>query len=231
MNPLTLDGFEKSPILSLVYGARTRPASRIYKPLPPRSIRLLALLPATDDDAAPIVLRLRPVALEDAGPYSVVSYVWGDAAEDDEAVLLDGVALRVTASLANALRRLRHGSEARTLWIDALCMDLTDVADRGQQVGLMMAVYTRAEEVVMWSGEAGDASTGILFKRAKARHEYAKHKKLLERPLEKFPVLFCGEGSGLVRGLRDRMLGLGCRGEGLARGLDGRAVDGASSAA
>ncbi|OTA04239.1 hypothetical protein A9Z42_0048310 [Trichoderma parareesei] len=217
MSSLTHVGFQRRPVSSLIYGtAKPRPASRIYRPLPAGSIRLLKVLPAAND-ADPIALWLESIQLEDAGLYCVLSYVWGDAAADEtHVVLLNGTSLRVTTSLFNALRRFRDASEARTFWIDALCVDWTDLADRSQHISLMtmLQIYAKAEAVVMWSGEGSDANTGMLFKTAKARYEVARHKKLLERPLEKFPVHLCGEGLEFVRalvGVRDRVLGLGCR--------------------
>ncbi|KAL7806731.1 heterokaryon incompatibility domain-containing protein [Trichoderma aethiopicum] len=196
MSSLTHVGLEWPPVSSLLYGTtRPRPALRIYRPLPPGSIRLLEVLPA-DDDADPISLQLYSIPLEDASPYDVLSYAWGDAAEDDsEVVLLNDVGVRVTRNLFSALRWLRHISEPRTVWIDALCVDVTDMTDRSQHVGLIRKIYTSAEKVIMWTGERGDVSSGMLFQVPMGRHEAAKHKKLLERPLEKFPVLMCSEAS------------------------------------
>ncbi|KAL6887299.1 heterokaryon incompatibility protein domain-containing protein [Trichoderma longibrachiatum] len=156
------------------------------------------------------------IPLEEASPYDVLSYAWGDAAQDDgEVILINYVGVRVTRSLFNALRWIRHVSETRTVWIDALCVDVTDMTDRSQHVGLIRKIYTSAEKVIMWTGERGDVGTGMLFQVPMGRHEAEKHKKLLERPLDKFPVLMCSEASEFVRrslvGVRDRVLGLECR--------------------
>lgn len=237
MSSTTHVGFQRRPVSSLIYGtAKPRPASRIYRPLPPGSIRLLKVLPAAAD-ADTVALQLGSIQLEDAGPYEVLSYVWGDAAADEtNVVLLNGTSLRVTTSLFSALRRFRDPLETQTFWIDALCVDWTDLADRSQHIGgLLMQVYAKAQAVVMWSGEEGDVNTGMLFKTAKARYEVARHKRLLERPLEKSPVLLCGEGLEFVRalvGVRDRVLGLGCRARGdLEKILEVDGVEGISSEA
>ncbi|PTB65628.1 hypothetical protein BBK36DRAFT_20400 [Trichoderma citrinoviride] len=237
MSALTHNGVARSPILSLLYGRITKtrsPASRIYQPLQPGKIRLLKVLPATDDDDADqIVLKMESVALEDAGPYDILSYVWGDAAaaEISNVVRLNDVNVRITTSLFNALRRYRqHASEIQRFWIDALCVDQTDLTDRSLHVSLMTGIYTRAETIVMWSGEAGDGNTGMLFKTAKARHETAKHRKLLQQQsLDALPVVICGEGPEVMRslaGVGERVLGLGCRsGGGLMKRLEALGVD------
>ncbi|KAH0489613.1 hypothetical protein TgHK011_010033 [Trichoderma gracile] len=233
MSSLTQVGFQRRPISNLFYGTPTsRPTSRVYHPLPPLTIRLLKVLPAAND-ADPIALQLETTLLEDAGRYDVLSYVWGDAARDDSRViLLNGTSVRVTRSLYNALLRFRHVLETRTFWIDALCVDLADLTDRSQHISLMMNIYARAEAVVMWSGEGGDVNMGMLFKRAKARQEVDRHKKLLERPLEEFPVVFCSEGLEFVRalvGVRDRVLVLGCGAKGgLEKRLEALGVDDAA---
>ncbi|TFB02600.1 hypothetical protein CCMA1212_005404 [Trichoderma ghanense] len=221
MSSVAQIGFKRPPpILSLLYGTRTQPpGSRIYKPLPPRTIRLLKLLPSNDADPI-IALWLEHIPLEDAGPYDVLSYAWGDAVKDkdDKVILLNGMSIRVTTSLFNTLRRLRDTRVVQAFWIDALCVDQMDLADRRQHIGLIPSIYTRAEEVVMWSGERGDVNRGMLFKRAMARREAARHKTLLERPLEKVPVALCGEGEEVV--------GLWERGRGdLEKRLGGPGVD------
>ncbi|KAL7941234.1 heterokaryon incompatibility protein domain-containing protein [Trichoderma barbatum] len=181
--------------------------SYAYLPLVPRCIRLLTLLPGSDPD--PISIQLNAASLENPGPYKALSYVWGDAIVGRRKIYVGGTMLCVTANLFHALCRFRHASEARTWWIDAVCIDQSSTIERSQQVIMMMEIYTKAEEVVMWLGEDGDPNLGMLFKVAEARHEYARCKRILQRPQGKTPVLLYNEDLELMRSvanIRDRYI-------------------------
>ncbi len=76
-------------------------------------------------------------------------------------VLVAGGALPVTANLAAALRQLRgtEVSPVRSLWwIDALCINQADVAERNAQVALMRRIYASATRVQVWLGGEADGS-------------------------------------------------------------------------
>ncbi|EEU33466.1 uncharacterized protein NECHADRAFT_98482 [Fusarium vanettenii 77-13-4] len=59
----------------------------------------------------------------------------------------------------NALRCLRLPDGPRTLWIDAICINQTDLGERSAQVGRMCDVYSLASRVIIWLGPAADDST------------------------------------------------------------------------
>jgi hypothetical protein len=69
---------------------------------------------------------------------------------------------RITRALEVALRSLRLSQESRALWIDAIAINQADPKEKTQQVGLMNLVYSLAEEVVVWLGEA-DPHSNIVF--------------------------------------------------------------------
>lgn len=60
--------------------------------------------------------------------------------------------IEVTQNLATALIYLRHTSEARILWIDALCINQEDMEERSSQVARMADIYRLAHRVVVWLG-------------------------------------------------------------------------------
>ena len=98
--------------------------------------------------------------------YTALSYAWGDPwAPGGADTLVAGGALRVTANLAAALRRL-CGSEAtpaRSLWwVDALCINQADVAERNAQVALMRRIYASAARVQVWLGGDADGSGAAM---------------------------------------------------------------------
>lgn len=143
---------------------------------------LLVLLPATDDNAE-IVIKMRNNPTEEAArQYEALSYVWGAAdnpegirvlastatgtQEEDVAYSSDHAApLHVTENLASALRHLRQQDAARTLWIDAICIDQQNVAERSEQVGKMGHIYRSATRVLVWLGPASpdsDLAMGLV---------------------------------------------------------------------
>ncbi|KAH7156179.1 heterokaryon incompatibility protein-domain-containing protein [Dactylonectria macrodidyma] len=84
-------------------------------------------------------------------PYESLSYCWGSNLLTDE-IFVNGKVLPVTSNLAEALPHLRHVNEDRILWIDAICIDQSNVRERGHQVGCMGHIYSRAERVLIWLG-------------------------------------------------------------------------------
>ncbi|KAK5129002.1 hypothetical protein LTR85_000335 [Meristemomyces frigidus] len=129
-------------------------ASAIWKPLNAerKEIRLLFLEPAISLDET-IRGTLKIASLLHSPVYEAVSYCWGDANDTTE-ILLHDWQTAITINLASALRRLRHSTEQRVLWVDAVCIDQSDPAERGRQVGTMGDIFSEAVKVNVWLGEA-----------------------------------------------------------------------------
>lgn len=123
----------------------------IYRPLDHnvREIRLLKIKPAPFD--AKIEGQLFHTSLDDPCPYEALSYRWG-AMEFSEPITLDGQPFHITKSLDEALRHLRDESEARTLWVDAVCINQADTSERNHQVSLMRDIYARCTADLAWLG-------------------------------------------------------------------------------
>lgn len=142
------------------------PSSFPYRPLDIslHEIRLLTILPGEFSD--PISCTIRHVSLPTCPAYEALSYVWGDDQPNShhhhcDVLQLDGVKVSVTTNLFAALRQLRHsaiGKERVGVWVDALCINQANVSERSQQVSMMRDIYSSAERVVIWLGEAGDGS-------------------------------------------------------------------------
>lgn len=73
----------------------------------------------------------------------------------------DGQSVHIGQELFDALRRLRLPDRARTLWIDALCINQKDTKERNMQVSQMRDIYSKAEHVVIWVGERFQGGTAI----------------------------------------------------------------------
>ena len=132
-----------------------------YRPLSTDSsiIRLLELLPGEDHIYCNIhhadLLNL-PV-LETIDPsqpitYEAISYTWSNKVFE-QFIWCNNQVLPVTQTLYDALRRLRHETSSRVLWIDAVCINQSDTSERSQQVGHMRHIYKCATQVIPWLGE------------------------------------------------------------------------------
>ncbi|VUC30110.1 unnamed protein product [Clonostachys rosea] len=97
----------------------------------------------------PIQCHLSTVSLDDSPSYEALSYVWGDPSSPGH-IFLNGRRFSVTRNLACALGFLRHPTQDRTMWIDALCINQDDTAERNSQVQLMSRIYRSAWQVVSW---------------------------------------------------------------------------------
>jgi hypothetical protein len=79
--------------------------------------------------------------------YDALSYTWatedGDYSKTGRIHCADGV-IPVTENCEAALRRLRSSSAPRQLWVDAICIDQTNIEERNHQVGMMDQIFRLA---------------------------------------------------------------------------------------
>jgi hypothetical protein len=122
-------------------------------------IRTLDLLPGTWGDA--IECRLRAVSLDDQPSFKAISFVWGDA-QHKRGITVDGQSFFVTQNLLRGLQRICDPATKLTIWVDALCINQTDSDERREQVQLMRAIYTSANEVLIWLGYDADHQVPII---------------------------------------------------------------------
>jgi hypothetical protein len=61
--------------------------------------------------------------------------------------------LQVTTNLELALRHLRRENRARTLWIDALCINQENKDEKTIQIQRMQWIYANASPIVVWLGD------------------------------------------------------------------------------
>ncbi|KAH8746311.1 heterokaryon incompatibility protein-domain-containing protein [Hyaloscypha sp. PMI_1271] len=141
-----------------------------YQPLEQDHIRLLQLLP-TRPDGRPINqpvewvdCKLVHIPLAQTGDYEALSYVWGppnfvqtirikDESKESRTKLLN-----ITPSLYDALRGLRYSEHPRFLWVDQICINQQDTAERNAQVRRMGEIYSRASCAVVWLGNLSQDS-------------------------------------------------------------------------
>ncbi len=140
-----------------------------YTPLTAtNSIRLIELDPGEADEE--LQCAIWQTQLNEAPPFEAVSYTWKDhdwpitrplerivCFETDEFEQL-----LVTPNCAAALRRLRRPNRSRVLWIDSICINQTDNAEKASQVLMMPQIYAKARQVVIHLGDDADGSQLVM---------------------------------------------------------------------
>ena len=109
-----------------------------------------------------IQCHIERVSLEQAPTYCALSYVWGDAEQDVEILLNDGLGERpfyVTPHLAAGIRQVNQFLKSTGkyqdafIWIDAICINQYDLKEKETQIPIMGSIYANASVVCIWLGE------------------------------------------------------------------------------
>ncbi|KAM0454942.1 hypothetical protein ACHAPV_008083 [Trichoderma viride] len=101
---------------------------------------------------------------EQATVFEALSYQWGSPNNPGTAFIkpstgnASAVTFSIGKNLESALRHLRYTSKPRVLWIDAICINQNDNAEKAAQVIRMADIYSLAARVVVWLGPAEDDS-------------------------------------------------------------------------
>jgi hypothetical protein len=118
--------------------------------------RLITLFPSQTKDAL-ITCELNTHTLSQYHDYEALSYCWGDA-NHTRPIQCNGTTFSVTSNLEAALLRLRRSDAPRVLWVDAVCIDQSNLAERASQVGHMRTIYRNAARVLVWLGRQEERS-------------------------------------------------------------------------
>ncbi|SPO07582.1 uncharacterized protein DNG_10277 [Cephalotrichum gorgonifer] len=118
------------------------------------SIRLVEIQPAADE-RDPLVCTLREVTFGSRPKFEALSYMWG-IEKSDHAITLNELPFDVGPNLLDALfflrRQVASGKARQPFWIDAICINQSDVEERNRQLRIMDQIYFRAVMVVVWLG-------------------------------------------------------------------------------
>ncbi|EUC41293.1 hypothetical protein COCMIDRAFT_40509 [Bipolaris oryzae ATCC 44560] len=154
-----------------------------YRPLQSNdSLRILTLHPSLKD-SDPIACTIQHASLSDASlEYEALSYTWGDSNPTKKIELNGGREWqRVGENCYQALRHLRLRHEHRLVWIDAICINQRDMAERACQVRIMDKVFWRASNVLVYLGEHTPGSR-VLFNELTAADELLRQTGGCDRP-------------------------------------------------
>lgn len=137
-------------------------------------IRLIYLEPGHAND--PLKCSLFAVSLAESPKFTALSYVWGDDTIR-RPIIINGHAVSIADNLYTALIHLRRPLAFTTLWADAICIDQSNLKERNYQVEQMPKIYSAANEVIAWLGEASENSDLAM----KYIADHARHKKTMAK--------------------------------------------------
>ena len=132
-----------------------------YEPLATASTLRMVLIPPTDGSRGKEKLQLilqHKEFSEVRKRYYALSYVWGDP-DKVHTIGLNGQAFQVTDNLMFFLRRERTVTLA--LWIDAICINQHDEAEKSEQIARMGEIYKNASLVYADLGPASEDEQAV----------------------------------------------------------------------
>ncbi|KAK4080919.1 hypothetical protein Trihar35433_2024 [Trichoderma harzianum] len=139
-----------------------------------KEIRIFDLVSANEQE--PAQGRIRRATIGDAPPFVAVSHVWGDKSSDRSVRLESGCGTKYAQISTNleafftrliglestALTQLWLKGSRLPLWIDMICINQMDVAEKALQIPLMREIYSQASSVIIWINE-DDSRIGQAF--------------------------------------------------------------------
>lgn len=154
----------------------------VYEPLDTstKQIRLITILPGSGCSA--IRCELQSVDLAMNPRYEALSYEWGSV-ETTCAILLWEETFPVRTNLWLALSHLRSTKVSQTFWIDAICIDQSNISERNVQVQMMGDIYRQASLVRAWLGKGSDANAEAfqLLRRFKKAQSGGRESKMAHK--------------------------------------------------
>ncbi|KAF5556110.1 heterokaryon incompatibility het-6 [Fusarium napiforme] len=104
------------------------------------------------------ICNFRVVPLDDPPEYTAISYCWDNSADIARIEFHNGDSLPLSQTLQDLFRSLKKKSSMFTVWIDAICINQQDTAEKEFQVPLMGKIYSRSAEVLVWLGNSDDVT-------------------------------------------------------------------------
>ena len=106
--------------------------------------------------------------------FEAISYEWGVPSEEDPEIIINKHAVRIRKNLYLALQQFRHGSEERILWVDAICINQSDIVEKGIAVQLMGTIYQAAAAVLVWLGPENEDTSLAYDTLSRVLHKFSK---------------------------------------------------------
>ncbi|KAF6809276.1 heterokaryon incompatibility protein HET-6-like protein [Colletotrichum musicola] len=138
-------------------------------------LRLIYLAGVEDYDY-PVHVALEVYDLENCPEYEAVSYTWGGENGDSARSCPVYIGpfwdvLFQTKNCWEMLRFMRPRRDARIFWVDAICIDQSNVPERNSQVANMGWIYSQCSRVVLYLGPDMSVPLGGRHPRRHRLHE------------------------------------------------------------
>jgi hypothetical protein len=121
-----------------------------YKSLPENHIRLLNISKSASGPSLPLY-EIEVVDIDKAGTFFALSYTW-DGQTPDQPISCNGGELMVTLNVYTLVPYLLERYGQLRIWIDGVCINQKDVAEKSVQVPMMGKIYSEAKKVIIWLG-------------------------------------------------------------------------------
>ncbi|KAF2743993.1 hypothetical protein M011DRAFT_489313 [Sporormia fimetaria CBS 119925] len=116
--------------------------------------------------------------------FEALSYSWGPSQPSAMLSLPDNTFLLIGPNLESFLRHRRHAVHTVTVWIDAVCINQSNVAELNSQVRMMHLLYKAAPRLTIWLGPASDDSD-LAIDTLKSLNENRNVFMLVTRPAKR----------------------------------------------
>ena len=127
-------------------------------PNPGTQVRLLRFQPGSGNED--ISVNIEVFDLDSAPAFNAISYTWGTEPPQHVIRIYD-VSVFVRPNCHYALWQARQRFPGSRVWLDAICIDQSDLAEKASQVAIMGDVYAKADIVLACIGPADESSDGI----------------------------------------------------------------------
>lgn len=175
-------------------------------PDPAKYIRLLEVLDDKYSKSIKVRCTLTTWPIDSAPLYHAISYTWGDP-KSNTFILMNDKTLQVRTNCEFALKqaywyrrsqsywyrkwrsrwyeesRPEWYSKSRYFWLDAICIDQTNLEEKSKQVAMMGSIYKKASHVLACIGDHADDSL-FFFRTLYGLNRYVVGKREMFRPDE-----------------------------------------------
>lgn len=130
-----------------------------YSALSEGYFRLLTII--SIDENEQVTCKLEDFLLDMAPEYMTLSYAWGNPLASSM-IICNEKSLAITPHLHGAFYHLHALDSATKVWIDAVCINQADDAEKAVQTQRMNNVYRSAQKMMVWLGEGDNDSDNAL---------------------------------------------------------------------
>ena len=132
-----------------------------YRPLAGGEIRLIEV-PCRRSEHSYSVSN---VTMTEALQFYALSYTWQGQSRSGS-IICNGTVLKVTPNVKTALGYLSQREACLPVWIDAVCINQEDAAEKSLQIPFMEQIYSNAVKIIVWFGVCStqvDAAIGAVL--------------------------------------------------------------------